>query len=91
MVALLPVEAQRAVLAAVALHLVDGGDQHAARARGRVIDALARLRVEHLHHQMHQCAVGVELLRRVAAVVGKLLDQILVGDAQFILGHARQR
>lgn len=72
-VALLPVQTQRAILAAVALHLVDGGDQHAGRAAGGVIDALARLRVEHLHHQMHDRAVGVELLRRVAAVVGKLL------------------
>ncbi len=90
-VALLPKQAQRAIFAAAALDLVQGRDQHAAGAAGRVIDALARLGVEHLHHQMHQRAVGVELLRRVAAVVGKLLDQVFIGVAQLILGHRFQR
>ncbi len=86
-VALLPVEAQGAVLAAAALDLVQRRDQHAAGAAGRVVDALARLRVEHLHHQVDDGAVGVELLRGVAAVVGELLDQELVGHAQLVLGH----
>ena len=36
---------------------------------------------------MDERAVGVELLRRVAGVVGKLLDEELVGVAQLVLGH----
>lgn len=56
-----------------------------------VVDALAWLRVEHLHHQVHQGAVGVELLRRMAAVVGELLDQKLVAVAELILRHMEQR
>src|SRR6266436_8096987 len=35
--------------------------------------------------------VGVELLRRVAAVVGESLDQVLVTVAELVLGHARDR
>ena len=60
-------------------------DEHAARADGRVVDALAGLRLEHLRHQVHERAVGVELLRRVAAVVGELLDQVLVAVAELVL------
>ena len=61
--------------------------KHAACAGRRVVDALARPRPEHLGHQVHQCPVGVELLRRVAAVVGELLDEVLVGVAQLVLRH----
>ena len=57
---------------------------------GRVVDALARLRLEHLRHQVHERAVGVELLRGVAAVVGELLDQVLVAVAELVLGHVRE-
>jgi hypothetical protein len=42
-VALLPVELERAVLAARALHFVQRRDQHAAGAAGGVVDRLARL------------------------------------------------
>ena len=48
------------------------------------------LRLEHLRHQVHDRAVGVELLRGVAAVVGELLDQVLVGVAQLVFGNRRQ-
>ena len=37
------------------------GEQHAARAAGWIIDALAGLRLEHLGHQMNDGAIGVEL------------------------------
>ena len=84
---LLAVEAESPRVAAVALHLGQRGDEHAAGAGGRVVDALARPRREHLRHQVHQRAVGVELLRGVAAVVGELLDEVLVGVAQLVLGH----
>jgi hypothetical protein len=43
--------------------------------------------LEHLRHQVHERAVGVELLRGVAAVVGKLLDEVLVAVAELVLGH----
>ena len=84
---LLPVEAERARVAAAAPRLGEGRDEHAAGAGGRVVDALAGPRPEHPRHQVHQGAVGVELLRGVAAVVGELLDEVLVGVAQLVFGH----
>lgn len=36
---------------------------------------------------MHERAVGVELLRGMAAVVSELLDQILVAVAKLVLGN----
>jgi hypothetical protein len=45
------------------------------------------LRLQHLRHQVDERAVGVELLRGVAAVVGELLDQVLVAVAELVLGH----
>ena len=82
---LLPVEAERARVAAPALHLGERGDEHAAGADGGVVDPLARLRLEHLRHQVDERAVGVELLRGVAAVVGELLDEVLVAVAELVL------
>jgi hypothetical protein len=38
-----------------------------------------------------RCTVRVELLRRVATVVGKLLDEELVAVAKLVLGHVRER
>jgi len=35
---------------------------------------------------MHERAVRVELLRGVPAVVGELLDEVLVGVPKFVLG-----
>ena len=58
---------------------------------GRVVDVLARLRVEHLRHQVHEGAVGVELLRGVAAVVGELLDEVLVAVPELVFGHPFER
>ena len=49
------------------------------------------LRLEHLHHQVDDGAVRVELLRRVPAVVGELLDQELVAVAELVLGHVGER
>ena len=87
---LLAVEAERARVAAATLHLGERRDEHAAGAEGRVVDALAGLRLEHLRHQVDERAVGVELLRRVAAVVGELLDEVLVAVAELVLGDGRE-
>ena len=37
-----------------------------------------------MRHQVDDSAVGVELGRRVAGVVGKLLDQVLVSLTQYV-------
>ena len=64
-------------------HVLDGPEQHAAGAAGRVVDALALLRVEQLDHHPHHAARRVELARLLAPRnVGELADQILVGVAQ---------
>jgi hypothetical protein len=44
-----------------------------------------------LRHQVDDGAVGVELGGGVAGVVGELLDQELVGVAEFVLGHVGDR
>lgn len=77
MVALLPVEFQRAEFSTFALDFVKCRDQHAARGAGWVIDPLARFGFEHLHHQMHHGAIGVKLLGGMTAVIGEFLDQEL--------------
>jgi hypothetical protein len=90
-VALLPVELERAVLAAAALHLDQRRDEHAAGAAGGVVDRFAGLGREQLRHQVDDGAVGVELGGGVAGVVGELLDQEFVGVAEFVLGHVGDR
>ena len=84
---LLPVKPERPPFTAHPLHLGERGDQHPARAAGGVVDRLASLGGEHLHHEVDERAVGVELLRRMARVVGELLDEELIGVAQLVLGH----
>ena len=61
-------------------------EQHAARPAGRVVDRLALLRVEDVHHQPHHAARGVELAGLVVGGVGELLDQVLVGVADDVAG-----
>ncbi len=74
---------ERARVAARALHVLDGAEQHAARAAGRVVDALAFLRVEDVDHHPDDAARGVELAGLLAlGDVGELADQILVGVAE---------
>ena len=53
--------AEGARVAAAALHVVDGGQQHAAGAAGGVVDRLAFLRVEDLDHHPHHATWGIEL------------------------------
>ena len=84
---LLPVETDGAGVAAVTFHLGQARDEHAAGAAGRVVDGLTRFGFEHLGHQVHERAVGVELLRGVARVVSELLDEVLVAVAEFVFGH----
>ena len=59
--------------------------KHAAGATGGVVDRFARLRFEHLGHQMDDRAVGVELGGGMARIVGELLDQVFVALAQLVL------
>ena len=74
---------ERARVAARALHVLDGAEQHAARAAGRVVDALAGLRVEQFHHHADDAAGRVELAGLLAlGDVGELADQVLVGVAE---------
>ena len=86
-VPLLAVEPDVAPFLALPAQMGDAGEQHAAGAAGGVVDGLARLRLEHLGHQVDDGAVGVELGGGVAGVVGELLDQVLVALAQLVLGQ----
>ena len=57
-------------------------DQHAAGAAGRVVDGVARLRLQNAHQHVHDFRRGEELARLGAGVVGELLDEVFVGVAQ---------
>jgi hypothetical protein len=73
---------QALYVAVLFLHVLDGGEQHAASAAGRVVDGLALAGVEHLDHQAHHAARGIELAGLLVGGVGELLDQVFVGIAQ---------
>ena len=66
------------------LQIYDGGNKHPGAAARGVVDGFAGFGLKYLRHEMHHCAVGIELLRRVTAVIGKLLDEILIALPQFI-------
>ena len=87
----LPEEAHGPRLAPAPLHLRKTGDEHAARAAGRIVNVFAWLRFEHLRHKVHKGAVGVELLRSMSTVVGKFLDEVFVAVTEFVFGHRLQR
>jgi membrane-associated protease RseP (regulator of RpoE activity) len=63
------------------LHVLDSGEQHAAGTAGRVVDGLAFAWVEHLDHQAHHAARGIELAGLLVGGVGEFLDQVFVGIA----------
>ena len=88
---LLTEEADRPVVPAAALHIGERRDQHSPGTAGRVVDQFAGVRFEHLGHQMDDGAVRVELLRRVPAVVGELLDEVLVAVAELVFRDERER
>ena len=81
-VVLLPGQHQVSGIAAVVGHMVAGIDQHAARARARVIHSHALLRVDQAHHQLHHRARRVELAALLARGVREIPDQVLVGRTQ---------
>lgn len=41
-------------------------------------------------HEFYHRTVGIELCGSMAAVIGKFFDQVLIGIAQFIVGHIAQ-
>lgn len=84
---LLAAEADVAPLLALAAEVGDAGEEHAAGAAGGVVDGFARLRFEHLGHEMDDGAVGVELGGGVAGVVCKFLDEVFVALAQLVFGQ----
>lgn len=83
----LAVQANIAPLQPPGTEVGDGGEEHPPGAAGRIVDRLARLRLQHLGHEVDDGAVGVELGRGMAGVVGELLDQVLVAVPEFVLGQ----
>lgn len=69
----------------------DAGEEHASRSAGGVVDGLARLDIQHLGHEVDNGTVRIELSSRMAGVIGKLLDKVLVALAELILGEICHR
>ncbi len=82
---LLAVEPEGAGVAAVGADAVDRLDQHPARAAGRVVDGLIRLGGEHPHDEPYDLAWREELPGLPAALVGEVLEQVLVCLAEHIV------
>ena len=75
-------------IAARLLQMMDGLQQHAAGAAGRVIDGLALAGIEDGYHQPHNRARGVELACLFVGGVGEFFDKILIRLAEQIgFGH----
>ena len=75
--------------AAGGLHVFDDLDEHAARAAGRVVDALALDGVEDVDEQTDDRAGGVVLAGLLVRLVGEALDEVLVRVAEHVRGHVR--
>ena len=76
---------------AVLAQVVGRVHQHAARAGGRVVDRVARARLEDAHERVDDLRRGEELARLGARVVGELLDEVLVGAAEHVGRNALVR
>ena len=69
--------------------VVERLEEHAASATRRVVDGLACLGVEHLHHESHHGTRRIELASFLVCEVGELLDQILVSITEQIVRNSR--
>lgn len=80
--ALLAIEREVARVAADLADVVASLDQHTARPTGWVVDAHARLWLDHLDQRKHDVGGGVELAGLLSGRVGEELDQVFVGRAE---------
>ena len=83
-VALLAVEGEIAVVAALLSHVLGGVDEHAAGAGGGVADAHALPGLEQLDDEPDHWAWSVELAALLAGVVGEPVDEVFVGVSQYV-------
>lgn len=86
-VTLLAIETDVSPLLALAAQVGDGREEHASGAAGGIVDGFARLRLEHLGHEMDDGAVGVELGGGVAGIVGEFLDEVFIALSQLVFGQ----
>ena len=64
--------------------MVDGFQEHPARAAIQIVNRLSGLRVEHVNHQPHDRAWRIKLSGFLIRRVGKLLDQVLISLAEYV-------
>ena len=86
-VALLPVDGDVALAAAVLLHELLALHEHAARAAAGVVDA-ALERLDHLDQQLDHAARRVELAAALALGAGEAPEEVLVDAAEHVLAAA---
>ena len=81
-VGILAVEGKIVRVLTLFLNILMALDQEAARADGRVVNFVARLRLHDLHQQADDFAGRVELAAFLARAVGEILDQVFVGSTE---------
>src|SRR5450759_5136183 len=86
-VALLPVDGDVALAAAVLLHKALALHEHAARAAAGVVDATLE-RLDHLDQQLDHAARRVELAAALALGAGEAPEEVLVDAAEQVLAAA---
>ena len=62
----------------VALHVVDGLNEHAAGPASGVVNCLPCFWIEDLNHELDDCSWGVELAGVLFGQVGELLQEVLI-------------
>ena len=78
-------------VASLFLHIIGGVDEHSPRSQGGVTDAHALARLQQFHDETHHRARRVELAALLPGIVGKTVDQVLVGVSQDVAGSALVR
>ena len=77
----------QAVVTTCLADVLHGLEQHATSTASWVIDGLARFRVEDADHELHDRTGRVELTGFLVGEVGELLDEVLVGITEHVVGH----
>ena len=67
--------------------VLHGGEQHATCTAGGVVDGFGFLGIDHVNHQPHHAAWGIELTSLFVGGVSEFLDQVFVCVTDQVRGN----